>query len=263
MTDPVNTVSGVDRNIENAAAMPTWRQRWRRVRGPVIFAAVALFLIWGGLPWLPSAWGVRFGAPYLTFFSLAVVGAAGFFMLLNWGPVRQPHSALATFASILFVYVATVGGMVAFGTWYYPQFETPKVAAPKTNGESAVEKRGKEVFLSPQFGCFACHTVEALGIRGGQRGPDLSAAGKQAEVRKPGVSAEDYLREAIVDPWACLTPLPGSGLVECQVAADPAKTYPQLMPPGAKERMSKEQLDDLIAFMKSLRGAGERNGKRS
>jgi mono/diheme cytochrome c family protein len=263
MTDPVNTVSGVDRNIENAAAMPTRRQRWRRVRGPVIFAAVALFLIWGGLPWLPSAWGVRFGAPYLTFFSLAAVGAAGFFMLLNWGPVRQPHSALATFASILFVYVATVGGMVAFGTWYYPQFETPKVAAPKTNGESAVEKRGKEVFLSPQFGCFACHTVEALGIRGGQRGPDLSAAGKQAEVRKPGVSAEDYLREAIVDPWACLTPLPGSGLVECQVAADPAKTYPQLMPPGAKERMSKEQLDDLIAFMKSLRGAGERNGKRS
>jgi mono/diheme cytochrome c family protein len=263
MTDPVNTVSGVDRNIENAAAMPTWRQRWRRVRGPVIFAAVALLLIWGGLPWLPSAWGVRFGAPYLTFFSLAVVGAAGFFMLLNWGPVRQPHSALATFASILFVYVATVGGMVAFGTWYYPQFETPKVAAPKTNGESAVEKRGKEVFLSPQFGCFACHTVEALGIRGGQRGPDLSAAGKQAEVRKPGVSAEDYLREAIVDPWACLTPLPGSGLVECQVAVDPAKTYPQLMPPGAKERMSKEQLDDLIAFMKSLRGAGERNGKRS
>jgi len=263
MTDPVNTVVGADQNIESAAAAPTWRQRWRRVRGPAIFAASALLLIWGGLPWLPAAWGVRFGAPYLTFFSLAAVGAAGFFMLLNWGPVRQPRSALATFASILLVYVATVGGMVAFGTWYYPQFETPKVAAPKPSGESAVEKRGKEVFLSPQFGCFACHTIEALGIRGGQRGPDLSVAGKEAEVRKPGVSAEDYLRESIVDPWACFTPLPASGLIECQAAVDPAKTYPQLMPPGAKERMSKEQLDDLIAFMKSLRGAGERNGKRS
>jgi mono/diheme cytochrome c family protein len=263
MTDAADRLAGAASQRETAASVPTGRQRWRRVRGPAIFAASALLVIWGGLPWLPAAWGVRFGAPYLTFFSLAAVGAAGFFMLLNWGPVRQPHSALATFASILFVYVATVGGMVAFGTWYYPQFETPKVAAPKPSGESAVEKRGKEVFLSPQFGCFACHTVEALGIRGGQRGPDLSAAGKQAEVRKPGVSAEDYLREAIVDPWACLTPLPGSGLVECQVAVDPAKTYPQLMPPGAKERMSKEQLDDLIAFMKSLRGAGERNGKRS
>jgi len=263
MTDPVNTVSAADQNIESAAAAPTWRQRWRRVRGPAIFAPVALLVIWGGLPWLPTAWGVRFGTPYLTFFSLAVVGAAGFFMLLNWGPVRQPRSALATFASILLVYVATVGGMVVFGNWYYPQFETPKVAAPKTSGESAVEQRGKEVFLSPQFGCFACHTIEALGIRGGQRGPDLSSAGRQAEARRPGVSAEDYLREAIVDPWACFTPLPASGLVECQAAVDPAKTYPQMMPPGAKERMTAQELSDLIAFMKSLRGTGERDAKRN
>lgn len=262
MTNPVNNLSEGAQQRETAASVPAWRQRWRRVRGPVIFAAAALLVIWGGLPWLPAAWGVRFGAPYLTFFSLAVAGAAGFFMLLNWGPVRQPRSALATFASILLVYVATVGGMVAFGTWYYPQFETPKVAAPKTSGESAVEKRGKEVFLSPQFACFACHTIEALGIRGGQRGPDLSSAGKEAEVRKPGVSAEDYLRESIVDPWACLTPLPASGLAECQPVGDPAKTYPQLMPP-VKDRMTKEQLEDLIAFMKSLRGASERNGKGS
>ncbi len=264
MTDPVNTVVGADQNIESAAAAPTWRQRWRRVRGPAIFTACALLVIWGGLPWLPAASGVRFGTPYLTFLSLAVVGAACFFMLLNWGPIRQPRSALTTFASILLVYVATVGGIVAFGYWYYPQFETPvmRTARPAVQ-ENAAEQRGRAVFLSPQFGCFACHTIEALGIRGGQRGPDLSSAGRQAGARKRGVSAEDYLREAITDPWACFTPLPASGLVECQAAVDPAKTYPQLMPPGAKERMSKEQLDDLIAFMKSLRGAGERNGKRS
>jgi len=262
MTDPVNTVSAVDRNIESAAATLTWRQRWRRVRGPVIFAAVALLVIWGGLPWLPAAWGVRFGAPYLTFFSLAVLGAAGFFMLLNWGPIRPPRSALATFSSILFVYVATVGGMVAFGTWYYPQFETPKGVVSKPGAESAAEDRGKAVFLSPAFNCFACHTIEALGIRGGQRGPDLSDAGKQAEVRKPGASVEDYLRESILDPWVCFTPLPGSGLVECQAAADPAKTYPQLMPP-VKDRMTKEQLDDLVVFMKSLRGAGGHVGKHN
>ncbi len=261
MTDPVNNASeGAQQRETAAASMPAWRQRWRRVRGPVIFAAAALLVIWGGLPWLPSAWGVRFGIPYLTFFSLAVVGAAGFFMLLNWGPVRQPRSALATFASILLVYVATVVGMVAFGTWYYPQFETPKVAATKPSGESAVEKRGKEVFLSPQFGCFACHTIEALGIRGGQRGPDLSDAGKQAQVRKPGMSAEDYLRQSIIDPWACLTPLPGSGLVECQPAADPAKTYPQLMPPGSRERLSETELNDLVAFLKSLTGGARKNG---
>ena len=261
MSDFVNAAGG-EQGIEVPAL--TWRQRWRRVRGAVLFAGAALVVIWTGLPWLPAAWGVRFGTPYLTFFSLAVVGAAGFFMLLNWGPVRQPHSALATFASILFVYVATVGGMVAFGTWYYPQFETPKVAAAKPDAvESAAEQRGRAVFLNPRFACFACHTIEALGIRGGQRGPDLSSAGRQAEERKRGVSAEDYLREAIVDPWACFTPLPASGLIECQAAVDAAKTYPQMMPPGAKERMTAQQLSDLIAFLKSLRGAGERDAKRN
>ena len=263
MTDAVNAVSEGAQECETVASAPTWRQRWRRVRGPVIFAAAALLVIWGGLPWLPAAWGVRFGTPYLTFLSRAALGAACLFMLLNWGPVRQPRSALATFASILFVYVATVGGMVAFGTWYYPQFETPKVAAPKPSGESAAEQRGRAVFLNPQFACFACHTTEALGIRGGQRGPDLSSAGKQAEVRKPGVSAEGYLRESILDPWACLTPLPASGFVECQPVADPAKTYPQLMPPAFKDPRMAERLNDLIAFLKSLRGASERNGKGS
>lgn len=223
---------------------------------------MALLVIWGVLPWLPPAWGVRFGAPYLTFFSLAVLGSAGFFALLDWGPIRQPQSALATFASILFVYVVTVGGMVVFGYWYYPQFETPAIrdTAPAAQ-ENAAGERGRAVFLAPQHACFACHTIEARGIRGGQRGPDLSSAGRDAEVRRPGASAEEYLREAIVDPWACFTPLPASGLVECQAAADPAKTYPQMMPPGAKERISAQELGDLIAFLKSLRGAGKRDAK--
>ena len=184
MSDSVNAAGR-----EQEARALTWRERWQRVRCAALVAVAALVVIWMLLPWLPAAWGVSFGTPYLTFFSLAVVGAAGFFMLLDWGPIREPRSAFTTFASILFVYVATVGGMVAFGTWYYPQFETPRTAAPSSGGESAVEKRGKEVFLRPQFGCFACHTIEALGIRGGQRGPDLSDAGKQAEIRKPGMSA--------------------------------------------------------------------------
>ena len=258
MNDSLNAAG--EHGSEGIAPALAPRERWWRVKGPVLFAAAGLGVIWGGLPWLPAAWGVRFGAPYLVFFSLAVAGSAGFFVLLNWGPIRPPGSPLTTFASILLVYVATVGGMVAFGHWYYPQFETPRAAAPRPAEESAAEKRGKAVFLNPAFACFACHTIEALGVRGGQRGPDLSDAGKQAEMRKRGVSAEDYLRESITDPGACFTPLPGSGLIECQPAVDPAKTYPQLMPPGAKERMSETELNDLVAFMKSLTGAARKNG---
>ena len=185
---------------------------------------------------------------------MAALGSAAFFALLNWGPVPQPESPAMTFASILLVYVATVGGMVLFGNWYYPQFEKPRVAAPQAPGEAAAESRGRAVFLNPSLACFACHTIEALGIRGGQRGPDLSKAGKLAELRRPGKSAEDYLLEAIVDPWACFTPLPGSGLAECQPAADAVKTYPQLMIPGLKERMSEGDLKDLVAFLRSLKG---------
>ena len=224
------------------------------MKGPVGFAVGALLVIWGALPLVPAAWGIRFGAPYLVFFSMAALGSAAFFALLNWGPVPQPESPAMTFASILLVYVATVGGMVLFGNWYYPQFEKPRVAAPQAPGEAAAESRGRAVFLTPSLACFACHTIEALGIRGGQRGPDLSKAGKLAELRRPGKSAEDYLLEAIVDPWACFTPLPGSGLAECQPAADAVKTYPQLMIPGLKERMSEGDLKDLVAFLRSLKG---------
>lgn len=229
-------------------------QRWRRVKGPATFAAAALLVIWGAAPLVPAAWGIQFGKPYLVFFSMAALAAAAFFVLLNWGPVPQPESPAMTFASILLVYVATVGGLVLFGTWYYPQFERPHVAAPQAAGETAAESRGRAVFLNPTFACFACHTIDALGIRGGQRGPDLSSAGKLAERRRPGRSAEDYLLEAIVDPWACFTPLPASGLVECQPAADAAKTYPQLMVPGFKDRISEGDLKDLIAFLRSLKG---------
>lgn len=257
MSDPIMAGPGAGPGAGNAPAARSWRGRWRRVKGPALFATAAMLVIWAGLPGLPAAWGVRFETPYLVFFSLAALGAAAFFVLLNWGPLRRPESPLMTFASIAFVYVATVGGMVAFGYWYYPQFETPRATAAKPGAtESDAEKRGKDVFLNPQFSCFACHTIETLGIRGGQRGPDLSDAGKQAELRRPGVSAEDYLRESIVDPWACLTPLPASGLTGCQAVADPAKTYPQLMPPGFKERMTEGQLNDLVAFLRNLRGAG-------
>jgi len=231
---------------------------WLRIKGPVIFSLISLAVIWGLLPRVPPGWGIHFGVPYLVFFSLAVLSAALFFILLNWGPIGKPNSLLMTFASILLVYVATVVGLVAFGLWYYPQFEVPKPAVEKEKErevETAAEERGKEVFLIPTVGCFACHSIEALGIRGGQRGPDLSDVGKQAETRKPSMSADDYLKESIVNPWACFTPLPESGLVECQPAADPAKTYPPLMSPGFGDRLTEEQLNDLIAFLKSLKGA--------
>jgi mono/diheme cytochrome c family protein len=225
-----------------------------RFRCAALFALVGLALIWGGLPQVPAHWGIHFGSPYLIFFSLCVLGSALFFLLLNWGPTRQPHSSWMTFVSILLVYGATVGGVVAFGLWYYPQFETPRLtSAPEVPNEQAqaAQERGKEIFAL--LGCFACHSIEKLGIRGGQRGPDLSDVGHYATIRKPSMSAEAYLMDSIKDPASCLTPLPDSGLTECQSETNPAITYPPLMPPGLADRMSEAQRSDLIAFLMSLK----------
>jgi len=236
---------------------PGAKRGWQRVKGPGLFALAGLTVIWGLLPLVPDGWGIRFGVPYRVFFSLAVLASAAFFILLNWGPLPLPGSPLMTFASIFLVYVATVGGVMSFGLWYYPQFEAPRPAV----GQTQARERGKAVFLSPAANCFACHSIAALGIRGGTRGPDLSTVGRQAATRKPGLAAEEYLRESIVNPAACLTPLPGSGLAECLAAADATRAYPPLMPPGFGERLAAGQIGDLVAFLTGLKGGGTPDGE--
>ena len=74
--------------------------------------------------------------------------------------------------------------------------EPPKVVDPPTPGP--VE--GEAIFTGPVGGCGACHTIEGLAT--GLVGPDLTHIGTDAETRKPGASAEDYIRESIKDPEA-------------------------------------------------------------
>lgn len=255
MSDPQTTPRAAD---SEGRPLPSGTQRgWQRIKGPGIFAVAGLTVIWGLLPLVPDGWGIRFGVPYRVFFSLAVLGSAAFFVLLNWGPLPLPGSPLMTFASIFLVYVATVGGVMSFGLWYYPQFAPPRPAA----GQAQAQERGKAVFLSPAANCFACHSIAALGIRGGTRGPDLSTVGSQAAGRKPGLPAEEYLRESIVNPAACLTPLPGSGLTECLTATDANRAYPPLMPPGFGERLAAGQIGDLVAFLRGLQEGGTADGE--
>lgn len=49
-------------------------------------------------------------------------------------------------------------------------------------------------------GCNGCHLI--AGIGGGQTGPELSNIGNVAATRKPGTSAEAYIRESILQPGA-------------------------------------------------------------
>jgi cytochrome c551/c552 len=83
-----------------------------------------------------------------------------------------------------------------------------------------------------QFGCAACHTLAAAGSNG-QVGPPLDDLGAIAASRVPGLSAEEYVHQAIVEPGAFVVPGFAAGL----------------MPPDFGQRMTDEQVDALVEFL--------------
>jgi len=93
--------------------------------------------------------------------------------------------------------------------------------------------RGRQLYR--QLDCGACHEP---GLRNFWRpvGPPLEHAGTVAQTRRPGVPAQEYLRESVVDPGAYLVP-----------------GFPDSMPRGIGERLSEEDLDALIRYLASLR----------
>lgn len=93
--------------------------------------------------------------------------------------------------------------------------------------------RGRQVY--GQLACAACHEA-GLGNFWRPVGPPLDRVGTVAETRRPGVPAEEYLRQSVVDPGAYLVP-----------------GYPDSMPRGLGDRLSEEDLDALIRYLASLR----------
>ncbi len=97
---------------------------------------------------------------------------------------------------------------------------------------------GRELFLDTRIGvntgCRICHSLEP-----GQRlvGPSLAGVGRAAETRVPGLTAEEYLRRSIVDPDAYIV----EGF------------QPGGMLPDVAEVLTDQQLDDLVAFLLTLR----------
>ena len=82
-------------------------------------------------------------------------------------------------------------------------------------------------------GCSVCHSLDGSENVGGFRAPTFQGISGQAGDRVPGLSAEDYLRESIVDPAAYL--------VEGYFA--------DAMPKGLKILLSEEDIDNLVAFL--------------
>ena len=91
--------------------------------------------------------------------------------------------------------------------------------------------RGRQVYR--EHGCTNCHEPNLFGQR---LGPSLDHIGSVAGGRKDGMSAEDYIRESIVDPGAYVVP-----------------GYQDNMPRGFGRDLTPTDLEGLVKYLASLR----------
>ncbi len=89
---------------------------------------------------------------------------------------------------------------------------------------------GQLVFESK---CSACHTVS--GVSQGTVCPELTYIGTVAVGRKSGMSADEYIRESIIDPSAFVV-----------------EGFPPAMPPGLQDTIG-DGFNDLLAYLAGLK----------
>jgi disulfide bond formation protein DsbB len=98
-----------------------------------------------------------------------------------------------------------------------------------------------ESLLKNKGGCLLCHKLADVG---NTRGPDLRGVGGRAATRKPGMSAEVYLTESLIDP--------GAYVVEEFATPGGESIMPAADRPPAD--MSPTEIKALVAFLQSLSG---------
>jgi mono/diheme cytochrome c family protein len=102
--------------------------------------------------------------------------------------------------------------------------------APEVPATEAVA-RGRQVYHS--LGCANCHEPNLFGQR---LGPPLDHIGTAAASRRLGVSAEEYVRQSILDPGAYVVP-----------------GYQDSMPRDLGRDLTPTDLDALVAYLLSLK----------
>ena len=98
----------------------------------------------------------------------------------------------------------------------------------------------EEVILNA--GCGACHAIGPIG-EGHKVGPDLSDIGYQATGRIPDMTAEEYIRQSIVEPNYALAPVCPNG-----------PCMPNIMPKDYGQRLTGEQIDSVVGYLLTLDG---------
>jgi LSD1 subclass zinc finger protein len=95
-------------------------------------------------------------------------------------------------------------------------------------------KAGETLFNSggaSQVPCATCHSVDGVTLVG----PTLQGVGTKAGERMEGISAEDYLQQSITQPSVYLV-----------------EGYADVMYKDYAERLSEEEIDNLVAYLMTL-----------
>ncbi len=116
-----------------------------------------------------------------------------------------------------------------------PAAEAP---APVASSEGAA---GRQIFITgtgegAATPCVTCHTIEGMSEAVGMLGPDQTHIGTDAANRKPGFSAEEYIRESIRDP-------------EVFVAEGVDRAIPGLMTTAITAGLTDGDVEALVAFL--------------
>ncbi len=132
---------------------------------------------------------------------------------------------------------------MSIGRFYLTQSEDHPPAELEITVETDVDMLVGmgETLLAGKGGCLLCHKITEVG---NSRGPDLRGVGGRAAGRKPGMSAEAYLTESLVDP--------GAYVVAEFATAGGASIMPAADQPPAD--LSPTEFKALIAFLQSLGG---------
>lgn len=117
-----------------------------------------------------------------------------------------------------------------------PQLESPAPEELVISGElsgAELAALGEEVFNSAGAGCLACHGLGKPGLRA----PDLAGIGAAAGDRVASLSAEQYLRQSLIEPCSFVV----SG-------------YDCIMPQTLQQTLGDAKLTALVAFLQGQGG---------
>jgi len=144
------------------------------------------------------------------------------------------------------VVLVTVVILVIFSGLFLIEFirasQTPKTAETQLTADSympevsallenADASRGEDI-INNKYECHSCHIQGA-----GQIAPAFTGLGELATTRRSPLTAAAYIYESMTNP--------GIFLVE----KEPGQTYPNAMPANYHERLTDQEMGDVIAYL--------------